>query len=69
MKRSNLAGALHRPKGMTTNSKRPSGDAKAVFSMDSGAIRIWWYPDFRSRDEKQRFLPNASSIVSMLGSG
>ena len=37
----NVAGALHRPMGSTVHSNRPWSVLNAVFSMSSGAMRIW----------------------------
>src|SRR6185437_7416638 len=43
-----VAGALHKPNGMTKNSKWPYLVLKAVLGMSSGWMRIWWYPLRRS---------------------
>ena len=44
----NVDGALQRPKGITTHSKAPNCVLKAVFSISSSWIRIWWNPLTRS---------------------
>ena len=46
----NAAGALIKPNGKTMNSYRPSWVLNAVFCTSCSAIRIWWYPDCKSRE-------------------
>ncbi|KRZ81905.1 hypothetical protein T08_5605 [Trichinella sp. T8] len=43
-----VAGALHRPNGMTLNWKRPIGVEKAVFSRSGSATSTSQYPEARS---------------------
>ena len=43
----NVAGALHRPKGMQRNCQAPAGVTKAVRSLDSSATGICQYPDLQ----------------------
>ena len=63
-----VAGALQSPNGMTTNSNNPEWIAKAVFSMESGAIFTCKYPDERSRVVKNFELASRSRESSTLGS-
>ena len=51
IRRWKVAGALQRPKGITLNSNNPSGARKVVFSLSSSLIRIYQYPDARSKIE------------------
>ena len=44
----NVDGTLQRPKGIITHSKAPNGVLKAVVSISSSWIRIWWNPLTRS---------------------
>ena len=64
-----VEGALHKPNGMTTNSYKPEWVAKAVFSIDPGAIFTCQYPDLRSNVEKYRECESMSIESSILGRG
>ena len=59
MRRSNVAGALTSPNGMTLNSYRPILVEKAVFSWSLGCIFICQNPDIRSI--VQKYLPPFSA--------
>ncbi|KAH9513328.1 hypothetical protein Btru_034641 [Bulinus truncatus] len=50
--RSKVAGALHKPKGITVNCHRPLPVEKAVFSLSLGCNPTCQYPLFKSRVEK-----------------
>ena len=52
IKRWKLAGALVSPKGITRNSNSPCCVVNAVFSCESGCMRICQNPEARSVDEK-----------------
>ena len=66
---SKVAGALHKPKGMTLNWNRPECVAKAVLHLASGDRDTCQYPLARSRVENQRLPANISSVSSIRGNG
>ena len=65
----NVDGALQRPKGTTTHSKAPNGVLKAVLSISSSWIRIWWNPITRSIFEKTAELPSVLKMDWIDGKG
>ena len=50
----NVDGALQRPKGITTHSKAPNCLLKAVFTISSSWIRIWWNTQGRTKEPTKR---------------
>ena len=56
----NVAGAMQRPKGITTHSKAPNCELKAVFLISSSWIRIWWNPLTSSIFEKDVGAPQST---------
>ena len=45
IQRWNVAGALHRPKGIQRQAKVLNGHVNAIFSWSFGAMGIWLYPE------------------------
>ena len=66
---SKVAGALHSPKGMTTNCHNPLPVVKAVFSLSSSCNSTCQYSLLRSSVENQLEPANASKVVSIRGKG
>ena len=64
-----VAGALHNPKGITLNSKRPSDVQKAVFSRCSGLTCTCQYPLLKSSVENSLAPARVSRVSSILGMG
>lgn len=69
MSLSNVAGALHKPKGITVNCHKPSPVEKAVFSLASLSSSTCQYPLLRSNEENHLEPANASRAVSIRGNG
>ena len=69
IKRLKTAGALVSPKGITRNSNSPCCIVNAVFSCESGCMRICQNPEARLMDEKYADCPSWSSRSSIVGSG
>ena len=65
----NVDGALQRPKGITTHSKEPNCVLKAVFSISSSWIRIWWNPLTRSIFENAVEPPSVLKMAWINGKG
>ena len=65
IKRSKMAGALHKPKGITRNCHRPLPAEKAVFPFDSSSISTCQYPLIRSSEENHLAPARASNVSSM----
>lgn len=61
--RSKVAGALHKPNGITLNCHKPRPDEKAVFSLYFSAILTCWYPVFISKVEKYRAAAGVSQVL------
>lgn len=53
IRRSNVAGARHKPNGMILNLKSPQQIAKAVFGLSSWAISTCQYPEQKSNAENK----------------
>jgi len=64
-----VAGALHNPKVITNDSKRPNGVLKAVFLISSGWIRTLLYPHRMSNFVKNRAPNNLSTKSGIKGIG
>jgi hypothetical protein len=64
-----VAGALHNPKVITNDLKRPNGVLKAVFSISSGWIRTLLYPYRMSNFVKNRAPNNLSTKYGIRGIG
>ncbi|GFW38911.1 ATP-dependent DNA helicase [Trichonephila clavipes] len=64
---SNVAGALHKPKGITLNCHSPCPVVEAVFSSSSGWSSTYQYPLLRSRVENKVLPGSVSSVSSILG--
>ena len=65
----NVDGALRRPKGIITHSKAPNCVLKAVFSISSLWIRIWWNPLTRSIFENTAEPPDVLKMDWIDGKG
>ena len=69
MSRSNVAGALHSPNGITRNWNNPSFVTKAAFFFASGDMAACQYALARSIVENHCWFPNNRKESSILGNG
>ena len=69
IRRSNVAGALQSPYGITRNSNRPLSVAKAVMGWEAGLRATCQNPDARSTEQYQILPPKASRQSSIWGMG
>lgn len=67
--RCKVAGAIVRPHGMTSHSKRPSWQVKAVFYPSSARRVAYQYPAVQSSGKKNCASPRESRQSSILGIG
>ena len=64
-----VAGALHKPIGMTIYSYKPYGVRKAVLGLSPSRLQTWWYAWLRSMELNMVALPNWSNRSATRGMG
>ena len=64
-----VAGALHRPMGITKYSNNPYGVKNAVLDSSPSRMRTWWYAWLRSIELNTVALPRRSNKSATRGIG